>query len=94
MDCDGHGYDSHAIDFGARRGCKDDFGRRDHNWWRLVQHGCGRQWKPLTISLVLTVTGGLSINANGDVSDARGGAGGMLALLGTNTISGDIIPFE
>jgi autotransporter-associated beta strand protein len=44
----------------------------------------------LTISSVLAGTGGLSINANGDVSDTGGGAAGMLVLSGTNTISGDI----
>lgn len=44
----------------------------------------------LTISSVLAGTGGLSINANGDVSDTGGGVGGALLLSGANTISGDI----
>jgi fibronectin-binding autotransporter adhesin len=44
----------------------------------------------VTISSVLSGSGGLTVTAHGDLSDSGGGVGGMLALSGANTFTGDL----
>ncbi|MGA0845235.1 MAG: autotransporter-associated beta strand repeat-containing protein, partial [Luteolibacter sp.] len=44
----------------------------------------------VVISSVLSGTGGLTVNANGDLSDTGGGVGGRLELSGANDFIGDL----
>jgi autotransporter-associated beta strand protein len=44
----------------------------------------------VTISSILAGSGGLSVAANGDLSDTGGGVGGRLNLSGNNTFTGDV----